>query len=275
VDKTVIQAYPSPLIEAIEANFDGRVAFVPGLVKGPRVWDQNDLIRVDSLLHSDAFNKILHARLDETDADTRIDEALAAFHAVDRPFAWRVGPCSRPLDLERRLAERGLQPAGQEIGWTLELKDLPLDVEPPPGFEIREVTQLTDLNGFATVLAQEAGSGSDDVLAYYERAAPFLLKGDGPLRLFVAYGQDEPAAVGELFLSRLGDAPRGLAGIRLVAGDGTYRRPSLDLALTWTALDAARKLGARTAALMSAPQDQAIYGELGFQACCRFVDYTP
>ena len=56
------------------------------------VFDQADLLLVDSGISSDTFNKMARARLQESDVDRRIAEAVAYFTGVQRPFAWWVGP---------------------------------------------------------------------------------------------------------------------------------------------------------------------------------------
>ncbi|MSV30653.1 MAG: hypothetical protein EXQ52_18195 [Bryobacterales bacterium] len=58
-------------------------------------------------------------------ADGVIDQALGHFRTARRPFAWWAGPRSRPLDLEKRLTDKGLRAAEYELGMSMALKDLP------------------------------------------------------------------------------------------------------------------------------------------------------
>ncbi|MBI3471806.1 MAG: GNAT family N-acetyltransferase, partial [Candidatus Solibacter usitatus] len=120
-----------PLLEAMEENLHGHVAYVQRRTPVMQVDDRADLLLVESGLPCDSFNKILRARLTEADADRRIAEAVGYFRAVNRPVAWWVGPGSRPLDLERRLEEHGLRAAESELGMALELAQLPAQVDAP------------------------------------------------------------------------------------------------------------------------------------------------
>ena len=273
VTASVIQAYPSPALAALEVNLAEHVAFVPRELARDNVLSKAGVTRVDSGLASDTFNKLLHARFEESQADAGIDQALEHFRRVERPFTWWVGPCSRPSDLEARLGQRGLQPLEHEIGMTLKLKDLPRDRDILEGFSIRRVTQLTELEHFAALLSNISIPADDTVVAYFEKASPFLLKDDCPMQFFVAYRGDEPAATVELMLSAYGDNPRGLAGVHMSATSAAYRHRGLELAMSWTALDHARQLGAELGGILVAPEAQNIFTELGFRSCGRFAEY--
>jgi GNAT superfamily N-acetyltransferase len=52
------------------------------------------------------YSRVAYAKWSAHEADARVDEVLAFFGEV--PFLWHVGPSSSPVDLERRLAARGL-----------------------------------------------------------------------------------------------------------------------------------------------------------------------
>ncbi len=107
-------------------------------------------------------NKIARARLSEADADRRIAEGVGHFRAAGRPFAWWVGPCSRPLDLERRLERHGLRAAKFELGMAAELARLPERIDLPAGLEVRRVRTQEELADFA------GGPGAE--LAFFESA---------------------------------------------------------------------------------------------------------
>ena len=117
------------------------------------VLDQNELLLVDSGLPSDTFNKIGRARMNETDADGRIREAVGYFHRARRPFAWWVGPGSRPLDFEDRLRRHGLVSTESELGMALELRDLPASLNAPDNLVIRRVQSLNEIADFSAVFA--------------------------------------------------------------------------------------------------------------------------
>src|SRR5689334_17888666 len=106
----------SPLLIAMEENLHAHFAFLQRHTPGMVVEDDDDLLLVDSGLPSDMFNQITRARMTPAVADRRIAAALEHFRHAGRPFAWWVGPGSRPLDLEQRLEAQGLRAAGSELG---------------------------------------------------------------------------------------------------------------------------------------------------------------
>jgi predicted N-acetyltransferase YhbS len=52
------------------------------------------------------------------------------------------------------------------------------------------------------------------------------------------------------------------------------RERGIGSALTWTALDDARRRGIPTAVLQSSDQGKGMYTRLGFSACCNFAEFT-
>ncbi|MBI1940985.1 MAG: GNAT family N-acetyltransferase [Acidobacteria bacterium] len=257
----------SPLLVAMEENLHGHVAYVQRRLAGMTVEDREDLLLTDSGLHSDTFNKIARARLTQADADRRIAEALGYFRNARRPFAWWVGPCSRPLDLERRLEEHGLRAAEFERGMAMELAQLPERPAAPADLSVRRVRDSGELADFAAVLADCVEPPDPAVIAFYRTAAPVLLREDCPMRLFVGYLNGKAAATSELF------AGGGVAGIHSVATRSVFRRRGLGLALTWAALQEARRLGLSTATLQASEGGQGVYARLSFRAYCHFAEY--
>jgi len=116
-------------------------------------------------------------------------------------------PGSRPLDLENRLCEHGLEATEYELGMAMELSTSSRNsiVRPkldcPGDLTVRCVTCLEELTYFASVFAANWQPPDPAVLAFYKSAAPVLLEDRCPMKLFVGYLDDEPVASSELFLS--------------------------------------------------------------------------
>lgn len=258
----------SPLAVAMEENLHGHITYVQRQLPGMLVDDREDLLLVDSGLPTDTFNKVCRARLNDIDAEARIADAIAHFREGGRPFAWWVGPGSRPLDLEARLQKQGLRAAESEVGMAVEISRLPLAPELPQGAEIRPVRTATELLDFASVMADCFTPPDAAVLEFFERGASILLKDDCPMKFFVGYLDGAPAAGSELFVGG------GVAGVHMVATRVRYQRRGLGLALTWAALNAGRPFGLTMATLQASDQGAPVYRRLGFREVCRFVEYT-
>jgi GNAT superfamily N-acetyltransferase len=258
----------SPLLAALEENLHGHFTFVQQRHPGMTVDDRADLLLVDSALPTDTFNKIARARLTEATADRRIAEAVGYFRSRRRPFAWLVGPGSRPLDLDRRLPEHGLHPAEHDLGMALDLADLTSPPDPPPGLDLRRVRTTAELADFAAIGAANWEPPDPSVVSFYQDAAPLLLQPDCPMQLFVGYLDGHPAAASELFVGG------GIAGLHGVSTLAAFRGRGLGSALTWAAADQARRLGLPTIILQASSEEgQRVYARLGFRPCCDFVEY--
>jgi hypothetical protein len=237
----------------MEQNLHEHIAFVQKSTPRISVLDEEDLLVVDSGLSSDTFNKITRARLQESEVDRRITEAVAYFTTFHRPFSWWVGPGSRPVGLEKRLREHGLETTKYELGMVMELSDLPPKFDCPEDLRVRLVTSTEELTDFASVFAANWQPPDPAVPVFYKCAAPVLLEERCPMKLFVGYLDEEPVATGELFLNRR------ITGLYSVCTKEERRRRRIGSALTWVALDQARCRGIPTAVLPFSDNGKRLY----------------
>lgn len=268
VRPSVISASESLLLNAIEHNPHEHIAFVQRSTPGMTVLDEEGLLMVDSGLSSDTFNKIARARLREPEVNCRITEAVEYFTNVGRPFAWWVGPGSRPLDLENRLREHGLKATEYELGMAMELSNLSTKLDSPRDLTVRRVTCLEELTDFAAVFAANWQPPDPVVFAFYKSAASVLLEERCPMKLFVGYLDDDAVASSEVFLSGR------IAGLYCVCTRRECRGRGIGSALSWVGLDHPRCSGASTAVLQSSDDGKGLYARLGFHTFCDFAEFT-
>ena len=131
---------------------------------------------------------------------------------------------------------------------------------------VRRVTCAEELTDFAGVFAANWEPPDPPVFGFYQSAAPLLLQDQCPMKLFLGYLDDEPVASSELFLTGR------IAGLYSVCTRRACRERGIGSALTWTALDDARRRGIPTAVLQSSDRERGMYTRLGFNACCNFAD---
>lgn len=77
----------SMLMEAMEANMFGYVAYCAARLPQMTVLDEDDFLIVNSGLPSDTFNYICRAKFAEKDIDSKINFAIKYFRAKNLPFA--------------------------------------------------------------------------------------------------------------------------------------------------------------------------------------------
>ena len=235
------------------------------------VEDQPDLLVVDSGLPSDTFNKVARARFADSAADRRIENVIRHFRAVKRPFAWWVGPGSRPLDLEVRLVAHGLEAAESELGMSMELAELGPMPAAPRELEIQRAASPREIADLAAVFAANWDPPDEAALTFYQSATAVLLEASCPMILFVGYLGGAPVSCSELFMDRV---PGGFAGVYSVATRREYRNRGIGSAVTWAALNEVRRQGFSTAVLQSSEAGRGAYTRLGFTPCCHFTEYT-
>ena len=263
-----IQASPSPLVLAMEENLHGHIAWVQRATVGMQVVEDEQLLLVDSGLPSETFNKVCRARLKAGDADRRIVEASQYFRDAHRPFAWWIGPGSRPIDLESRLLTHGFRLAESEVGMTMELDRLPTRMHSAADFFVRRVRTPQELTHFASVLAANWNPPDESAISFYQRGHTTLGQENCSMHLFVGYLNDQPVAISEVFLTA------DIAGLYSVATLKKFRGRGFASLLSWTAANEARRAGASVMSLQASDEAVRLYTRLGFTGYCRFNEYV-
>jgi GNAT superfamily N-acetyltransferase len=88
----------------------------------------------------DGWAGVVWSDLDESNADAVIREQVSRFARLSRQWEWKHYSHDRPADLPRRLLAAGLVTEPAEALLIAEIADLALDVAPPAGLELVEVT---------------------------------------------------------------------------------------------------------------------------------------
>ena len=95
---------------------------------------------------------ILFTDLDESSADRVIDEQVAYFNRLRRPFNWKVFAHDHPADLVPRLLERGFEADDEQAVMVLETAVVPPSLLAAPQFPVTRLTDRAQLSDVAAVL---------------------------------------------------------------------------------------------------------------------------
>jgi ribosomal protein S18 acetylase RimI-like enzyme len=198
------------------------------------------------------------------EATTSIVAREAAFFA-GRGVEWKVYSHDRPPGLEAALAAAGFQAEEPESFLALDIGEGGPVIEPPPGVEVREVTEAAGVADLVRV--SEAAFGREEPWRFTELVARL---GHPNQALYVAYEGDEPISSGRLELAP-GRAFAGLYGGGTVPGHqgrGAYR------ALVAARAAEARRRGVRYLTVDARETSRPILQRLGFQALATVRGWT-
>ena len=252
---------------AADENLATHFTWVQARTAGMRAVLEDDLVRTECGMDCDTFNAVCRARLSPDNADRRIREAAAWFG--ERPFSWWVGPGDAPADLGSRLGGAGLSAAETELAMAVSLPGLRTDGAPSGNFEIRRVRTASELSDFARVNASNWSPPDENVVRFYERAAPLLLGPGSPIRLYVGYAGDAAVASAELTVAG------GVAGLYGISTLEAHRRRGYGTAMTLRPLLDARDEGVETAILQASAAGAPVYERIGFREFGGITEYKP
>ena len=258
----------SALSEALDENMTVHASWIQRHLPGMEVRDDLGYVLVDSGLATDTFNLICRARLPAGKAAEPASAGIAWFRSRHRPFSWWVGPADTPRDLGQTLMNLGLQPAESEIAMAADIGSI-LPEPLPDGLEIVRADSPAQLREFAAINAANWDPPDEDVMRFYEAAAPLLFQRQAPLAFHVAYLRGVAVATVEVTTAA------GVAGIYNVSTLARWRKRGFASALLRHVLAGARDRGIHRAALQAAPGAEGLYRRLGFEAIGTVTEYKP
>src|SRR4051795_8451197 len=171
---------------AVLAMFDEQIRRQPTAAPGERVERDEAVVRL--VAGEGGRSTVTWSRLDEAAADAVITATIERFALLGvHEWEWKHYSYDRPADLRRRLLAAGFTPEPAEALMVAEIAELALEVPPPPGVELRPVTDQQGVDALVRV--------HDDV-----------------------FGEDH-SAFGRQLLASLGRHPPTVAAVVAVAGD--------------------------------------------------------
>jgi len=255
-------------VKVIEANLWERLSFLAKTRKGAVVQDTADLLLVDSGLPCEMFNKIGRSSLHPRFAMDRIESAINHFKAKAEPFSWWIGPNSGHGSLEPTLTELGLVSGEEQWGMALSLDTLNLP-SAQAGLDIKRAATKDAIKQFAEVIAGGSNPPDENIIKFYEDTADAAVSATSPVKLYIGYADNKPAAAMEVFY---GQGAMGIYSMGLTAaGRGKGYMPALLI----SALKEAKKAGQRIASLMAKEAERAAYQRIGFKVAGKFCEFSP
>lgn len=209
---------------------------------------------------------VVRADVPDARADVAVDALLDELRSRGRPAVWWTSRLTRPVDLGKRLAQRGLEAWPAWPGMAMELDALP----PPPrhdGFAVEVCRSSEQLADQRSVL-ESLGMRGIFTAAFERMAVERGLGSDEAWQHFVGRLADgRPVACASLCSA--GDA----AGLYAVAVLEDVRRRGYGRAVSLAALQAGADRGHRFGVLQSSQLGFSVYRGIGFNLILRLQAY--
>ncbi len=251
----------SAIAAAIAANLR-EYALHTGRVPGGKSSGDGEVTWVDT--GTAALNRVLAARFSDRGADAAIQELAAAFG--DRPLTWITGPEDRPADLGRRLLGHGFRHQMHWRGMALALDGPAPAADPPPGLEIRQVSDPEGIAAWGRTAA--VGFAMPDRVAR-DFPTVFASLATASIAYFLGLNGGQPVATASVFIGS-----GGVAGAYFISTLGPARRSGAASALTRALIGHAAARGCRLLVLEASPAGYEVYRRLHFAEYCPMDAYV-
>jgi GNAT superfamily N-acetyltransferase len=186
----------------------------------------------------------------------------------DLPVGWFLLPGSTPPDMGARLLAHGMESDGEDPAMAIDLSMLAEDLPAKEGLRIVEVLDEQMLRQWVDAWGESYNDVPQDIRQIRFQFRLSLGLGPSlPYRSFLAYLDEKPVAVSELFLGA------GVAAVMWVGTAPAARGKGIGAAITMKPLLEGRKLGYKIGALTASPMGYHVYQRLGFQEMCRIPVY--
>jgi GNAT superfamily N-acetyltransferase len=204
--------------------------------------------------------------LDFTLGEGVLPELLESISSGSFPNKIRVGPGSRPLDIERRLSQAGCLPGRRSCGMTLEMRSRRI-VRPPEGLSLETLRGDGDYLDFARIVAVNLFNEREETGVEFSRVIRSIEADRG----FGFLGRVGGRAVSTAFafIDR-----SGVGGVYFVATEPGQRGRGFGAATVSAALDELEMRGIIGCILHATELGRPVYERLGFLVDCPLAIYS-
>ena len=215
---------------------------------------------------SDWWIGVSWSALDGASADRVIAAQISRFARASRPWEWKHYSYDQPADLHDRLLAAGFTPEPAEALLVAEIAELPPDVPPPVGVELRAVVDEGDVEALVRVHEEVFG---EDHSALGAVLLAGLARRPSTAAAVVAMAAQGPVAAGRVEFHRNSDFASLWGGGTLPAwrGRGVFR----SIVTYRAALAAAR--GFRFLCVEASADSRPILQRLGFVELATTTPY--
>lgn len=217
---------------------------------------------------SPVFNQIIDAQFDPNNIQDSIEEIMAPYKERGIVVIWKIWPSSTPNDLEQHLIDYGFHQWGDAPGMLADLSQLPQEKHSLKGLQIKFVSTNQMVKDWVIPFEEGFTMGQPQGKYFDEMFREFGYSPENPMRNYVAYLNDQPAACGTLYLGK-----DNVAGIWNIATVESARGKGIGTAITRKMCEDALEMGYHTGVLTASKDGLNIYKKLGFKEYCNVAYY--
>ncbi|MGA8302490.1 MAG: GNAT family N-acetyltransferase [Thermoplasmata archaeon] len=236
--------------EALRALYDREMRQDPVPDPGSRVERLGPIVRVLG-----KENYVIFSQLDASNARTVVREQVEYFVRARTEVEWKWFGHDRPADLDAILAAEGFVPDEPETLLVWDLREGLPGGTPPPGADLRRVS---DANGLRDAVTAAAAAFAPEEKLFSERMAERLR--DPALGMFVAYVDGVPVATGRVEMT----PGRSFAGLWGGGTSPAYRHRGIYRGLVAVRAALAREAGFRYLTVDARESSRPILERIGF-----------
>ena len=251
----------------IQENFISKISYFSKYNNKIKITENEEFIRVDSMLPSDTFNICVIKNGKSTKKENILKENTDYFNKKSYPAAvwiWDDNSAS-----EEKIAENGFGLSEKETGMYIKSEKIPEKYQELEHFIIKRVTSDREMEDFSKVISSIFGATEE---AHYVNEEYGILKKEKiynspDMVFYVGYYNKEPVSCGTVYKTAES------TGIYDVAVKESHRKKGLGSAMFAYLMTEAKKNGTEYCILQASSDGAGIYRKMGFDEVCNIDIY--
>lgn len=222
--------------------------------------DNEEIIKYSFPVPHPMLNRVLGSRVtSKEEAAEQVQETIQYYRSKASPFMWVNWSLDEPEELNSILQEKGFKLYSIAPGMAVELNEWKGELHSISGFEIKQVTEESELVTFSQICKACFGLPEPVSQVIQQGMIQAGYRGHAPIRNYVGYLDGIPVSTATSF------SREGIVGIFNVATSESVRGKGIGKAITLHAVQMGKEKGCHTAVLQSTDLGYNIYKSIGFQ----------
>ncbi len=255
------------IAEMVQRNFISKISYFSKYNNKIKVSENDEFLRVDSMLPSDTFNICVLKNRESLEKDSIFREMTEYFNKKSFPAA--VWIWDDNLAAKEKMSGNGFGLSETETGMYIKTDKIVTETHKYNNIEIKKVSSCEEMEDFSNVIASIFGETKEShyVREQYGILAKKEIYTGSDMSFYAGYLNNDPVSCGTIYVTEES------TGIYDVAVKEDHRKKGFGSSMFAYLMSEAKKTGTEYCILQASSDGAGIYRKMGFNDVCSIDIY--